>query len=209
MGQSNVREVELESGRVLRSTASPAGVFAEGLTRVGDRLLQLTWLSGAARWYSAQTLAEVGAAATQLPDGWGVTDGLRDGQLIASDGSATLSTLDASTLATLSAVTVSDGGRPVARLNELELVRGEVWANVWLTDCIARIDPASGALRGWVLMHGVRGAEEAGDVLNGIAWDAAGERLLVTGKYWRRLFHIELVESDVSLAEARRRCIRT
>lgn len=178
------------------------------------------------RWYSASTLAEESSAKTELSDGWGVMDGLAAGELIVSDGSSTLSTVDARSLRTLSRLPVTDGGRPVARLNELEMVDGEVWANVWLTDCIARIDPATGHVRGWVQLGGIRGADAHGDVLNGIAWDAPGKRLLVTvcgagpsalraplsrppqGKYWKQLFHIEVVEdAAASLADARRRCI--
>ena len=132
------------------------------------------------RWYSASTLAEESSAKTELSDGWGVTGGLRAGELIVSDGSSTLSTVDARSLRTLARLPVTDGGRAVPRLNELELIEGEVWANVWLTDCVARIDPTSGAVRGWVQLAGIRGADAHGDVLNGIAWDAAGKRLLVT-----------------------------
>jgi glutaminyl-peptide cyclotransferase len=105
------------------------------------------------------------------------------GQLLASDGSELLSTLDSASLRTLAAVRVLDGAAPVTRLNELELIDGQLWANVWLTDCVARIDPSSGVVLGWVLLHGLRGAENAGDVLNGIAWDAAARRVLVTVRH--------------------------
>ena len=193
-GASDVREVDLESGAVRLRTPVAANVFAEGLALVGGTLLQLTWRSGAGLKYDAKTLAPAGAFTTPLPDGWGLTNGAAPDELLATDGSATLYTLDARTLALKRRVEVTHAGAPVALLNELEFVEGEVFANVWLTDCIARIDPATGAVTGWVLLQGLRPADARGgdDVLNGIAWDAARRRLFVTGKYWRRLFQIEL-----------------
>ena len=105
---------------------------------------------------------------------------MRSGELTVSDGSNALWTLDSASLAAKGSVRVVDGGVDVARLNELEMIEGEVCANVWMTDCVARIDPSTGQLRGWVILEGLRGAEVHGDVLNGIAWDAAARRLLVT-----------------------------
>ena len=213
-GASDVREVDLPSGAVRRRTACSGDVFAEGLALVGSQLLQLTWRSGKGLRYDAATLAPAGGFTTPLPDGWGLTNAPDAGELLATDGSAQLHTLDAATLQLRRSVTVTDPatGRPVPLLNELELVDGEVFANVWMTDCVARIDPASGRVTGWVLLHGLRqglqaegGAHGADDVLNGIAWDAARRRLFVTGKYWSRLFHVELARVDEGDAEAARR----
>lgn len=129
-----------------------------------------------------------------------------------SDGSERLHTLDGATLSTLlRTVPVTDGGRAVGLLNELETVGGLVYANVWLTECLAIIDPATGFVTAWALLHGLRaslppraaGAPEA-DVLNGVAWDAAGGRLFVTGKHWPLLFHIELAEQNATGAALRR-----
>jgi len=207
-----VRQVELRSGAVLRRTATSADVFAEGLARVGDTLLQLTWRSGKGLRYDAATLAPAAAFTTPLKDGWGLTNGADASELLATDGSAQLHTLDADTLQLRRSVTVPASGRPVPMLNELELVDGEVWANVWMTDCVARIDPATGRVNGWLLLHGLRqglqaegGAHGADDVLNGIAWDAEKRRLFVTGKYWSRLFHIEVSRVADGDAEAQKR----
>jgi glutamine cyclotransferase len=213
-----VREVDLESGAVRLRTACAHNVFAEGLALVGGTLLQLTWRSGAGLKYDARSLEATGAFTTPLPDGWGLTtNGVDESELFATDGSAHLSVLDAGSMALKRQVTVMDGGAPVRLLNELEWVEGEVWANVWMTECIARINPETGTVNGWLLLHGLRaslsaagGARGGDDVLNGIAWDAPRRRLFVTGKYWPRLFQIETrladATSDADVAEARRRC---
>ncbi len=209
-----MREVDLKTGAVRRRTAASRDVFAEGLALVGGELLQLTWRSGKGLRYDARSLAPQGGFTTPLPDGWGLTNGVDDGELFATDGSASLHTLDAGTLKLRRSVTVTDPatGRPVPLLNELELVDGEVLANVWMTDCVARIDPASGRVTGWVLLDGLRqglqaegGAHGADDVLNGIAWDGERRRLFVTGKYWSRLFHLELRRLEEGDAEAKRK----
>ena len=210
-GASDVREVDLRTGAVRRRTAAARDVFGEGLALAGGQLLQLTWRSGKGLRYDAATLQPAGGFTTPLPDGWGLTNGPQPGQLLATDGSAKLYTLDAETMQLRATVTVTDpaSGQPVPMLNELELVDGEVFANVWMTDCVARIDPATGRINGWVLFHGLReglqaegGAHGADDVLNGIAWDAQRRRLFVTGKYWSRLFHVELRQLEDDDAEA-------
>jgi glutamine cyclotransferase len=215
-----VREVDLETGAVRLRTSCARNVFAEGLALVrgGTTLLQLTWRSGAGLSYDARSLALTGAFTTPLPDGWGLTtNGDDESELFATDGSAHLSVLDADSLTLKRQLTVTDGGAPVALLNELEWVDGEVWANVWMTECVARINPETGVVNGWLLLHGLRaslasagGARGGDDVLNGIAWDANRRRLFVTGKYWPRLFQIEPrrmdAASDGDVAEARRKC---
>lgn len=163
----------------------------------------------------ARPLPLPGSFTTPLSDGWGLTNGADgSGSLVASDGSDSLHTLDATTLALRSSVRVSDGGTPVRMLNELEMIDDEIWANVWLTECVARIDPATGRVNGWVLFHGLRdalptGGAPAPEALNGIAWDARRRRLFVTGKYWSRVFQVRLTKMPHNageLAKARQAC---
>lgn len=204
-GRSSLREVDLATGRVLRSHALPQQDFAEGLARVGDRLYQLTWQSPRTWSYApGGDLNSPELLATPLADGWGATS---DGtHLIVGDSSEVLYFLDpGANLAVARQVSVTDGGRPVRYLNELEWVGGLIYANVWMTDCLAVIDPATGAVRAWVDIQGLKrtmleslSAEErasAGpraDVLNGIAHDPATGRLWVTGKLWPRIFEVQL-----------------
>lgn len=188
-GQSSVRIVDLDSGEVaLRRDLAPR-YFGEGLSPVGDTLVQLTWRAQVAFVYDRRTLEPVGQHAYP-GEGWGLTfDGAR---LILSDGSDRLRFFDPQTFEMSGEVAVRDEGRPVTRLNELEFVDGEVLANVWQTDLIVRIDPASGRVIGRLDLAGLRPAEASGrdDVLNGIAWDPVGRRLFVTGKRWPLLFEI-------------------
>ncbi len=188
-GRSSVRVGRLGEVEPLVERDLEARYFGEGLAAVDDRLVMLTWQSGVGFVYDRATLAPRGEF-RYGGEGWGLTyDGAR---LIMSDGTARLRFLDPVTFAEVGSVEVHDEGAPVSRLNELEFIEGEVFANVWLTDRIVRIDPASGRVRGWVDLTGLRPAG-AEDVLNGIAWDAAGERLLVTGKLWPTIFDIRLV----------------
>jgi len=212
--------VDLVTGVPRRVAQNAASVFGEGLALVGSSLLQLSWRTGAGQRFNAATLASEPGFTTPLSDGWGLTTGGQPGELLATDGSATLSVLDAATLRLLRSVQVTDGGAPVRQLNELEWVDGEVWANIWLTECIARIDPTTGVVTGWLLMHGLRDSLAEGrpgglsgvDVLNGVAWDARRRRLFVTGKYWPRLFQVHVRRAETQGAEAaaraRRRCGR-
>ena len=194
-GRSSVREVELETGRVLRRRPLAPEHFGEGLTELGGRLFQLTWTGGVGFVYDRATFEPV-RRFSYAGEGWGLThDGRR---LIMSDGTAQLRFLDPGTLAETGRITVTDEGRPVPRLNELEWVEGEVFANVWTTDRIARIDPATGRVTGWIDLSGLLSpADRAGrpvDVLNGIAYDRARKRLFVTGKLWPKLYEITLTK---------------
>lgn len=194
-GHSTVRIGRLETGEELRRHALAAQHFGEGLTAVGDRLVQVTWQSGTGFVYDRATLAPVDEFA-YAGEGWGLAfDGQR---LILSDGTARLRFLDPVSYAEIGEVTVHDAGRPVERLNELEFIDGEVFANVWLTDRIARIDPTDGRVAAWIDLSGLRPPEAQGgdEVLNGIAWDAAGRRLLVTGKRWPVIYSIGLVRRE-------------
>ncbi len=192
-GRSSVREVELETGVVLRQSRLEPRHFGEGIALRGNRLYQLTWRSQEGFIYDASTFERVGHF-TYPTEGWGLTE---DGEsLIMSDGSSTLRFLDPDTFAVRRTVKVMDAGQEIPQLNELEYVRGEVYANVWMTNLIARIDPATGRVKGWIdltglLPQGERLGNE--DVLNGIAYDAAGDRLFVTGKLWPKLFQIRVV----------------
>jgi glutaminyl-peptide cyclotransferase len=166
--------------------------FAEGLTEWKGRLFQLTWQSNVAFVYDFATFAPV--RTLRYPgEGWGLT-GAPEG-LILSDGSADLRVLDPETFREIRRVTVRDAGVPIDQLNELEFVRGEVWANVWHTNRIARIAPQTGRVLGWIDLSGLMSTYrlEAEAVLNGIAYDAATQRLFVTGKLWPRLFEIQVV----------------
>ena len=192
-GYSTLRKVKPESGEVIQQIPIENQYFAEGLALVGNELLQLTWQSQKGFAYDKTTFKRL-REFSYPTEGWGIA---YDGKsLVMSDGSAKIFYLDPKTQKGLGSVTVTDGGRPVERLNELEFVKGELWANVWQTDRIARINPETGKVTGWIDLTGLlrpeaRGPE--GDVLNGIAWDKAGDRLFVTGKKWPYLFQIELV----------------
>jgi glutamine cyclotransferase len=196
VGRSTLRRVDLVTGEVLQFLAVPEPHYAEGMAVVGDRILQLTWKSQLGFVYDRGSFEGLGTFAYP-GEGWGLTfDGRR---LIMSDGTATLRFLDPETLAQIGQVEVHDTQGPVANLNELESVRGEVWANVWQTDRIARIDPATGLVTGWIDLFGLLQVEDTAqtpDVLNGIAYDAKGDRLFVTGKLWPALFEIELVPPE-------------
>jgi glutamine cyclotransferase len=188
-GRSSVRKVTLETGEVVQRHMLATEHFGEGLTDWGARLIQLTWVSNVAFVYDFATFEEIG----RLPyagEGWGLThDGTR---LIMSDGTPNLRFLDPATLAEQSRLNVRDHNGSVDDLNELEFVKGSVYANVWLTERIAIIAPETGIVAAWVDLAGLRPRQGApgDDVLNGIAYDAAGDRLFVTGKLWPKLFEI-------------------
>lgn len=197
-GVSGVRKVQLETGKVVQSQSIPPQYFGEGIVAWKDRLFELTWRNEVGFIYDLKTLKPV-AHFGYRGEGWALThDGKR---LIMSDGTADLRFLDPDTLKETRRVTVTDDGKPVTMLNELEYVKGEVLANVWQTNRIARIDPATGRVTGWIDLTGLAppgiAREEAADaVLNGIAYDARRDRLFVTGKLWPRLFEIRLVRKE-------------
>jgi glutaminyl-peptide cyclotransferase len=191
-GQSSIRKVKLENGEVLQLQKIDAQYFGEGITVLGTRLFALTWQSGIGFIYDRASLSRAGTF-TYRGEGWGLThDGAR---LIMSDGTTYLRFLDKTTQKETGRIQVRDGGAPVANLNELEYVKGEVLANVWQTDRVARISPKTGMVTGWIDLGGLLSPREAQnvDVLNGIAYDAASDRLFVTGKLWPKLFEIVIV----------------
>lgn len=195
-GFSDIRRVEIETGNVLQDRDIADQYFGEGITLWEDQLLQLTWQAEKGFIYDRETFEPRGEF-SYATEGWGLT---HDGtQLIMSDGSHLLFFLDPNTFAEIDTVDVKNNGQPVIRLNELEYINGEVWANVWLTDMIVRIDPETGNVIGWLDLDGLKPDENLGNrdaVLNGIAYDAEGDRLFVTGKLWSKLFEIQLVAKN-------------
>lgn len=191
-GGSSVRQVRLETGEVERIRDLPPHYFGEGIAVVENRLIQLTWLSGVGFVYDLDTFEPL-REFTYPTEGWGLSyDGVR---LAMSDGSDRVYFLDPTTLERTGSIEVRADGVPVRRLNELEFVGGELFANVWQTDRIARIDPADGRVTGWIGLAGLLPPDRRGpgtDVLNGIAFDPETGRLFVTGKRWPLLFEIRL-----------------
>jgi glutaminyl-peptide cyclotransferase len=191
-GRSTIRKVKIETGQVMQMQKLDSQYFGEGIAILNNTLFQLTWQSGIAFLYDRATFTRTGTF-SYTGEGWGLThDGRR---LIMSDGTATLRFIDPASHKEISRLAVRDGGRPVLNLNELEYIKGEVFANVWQTDRIARISPKTGEVSGWIDLKGLLPAsEQAPDaVLNGIAYDAAGDRLFVTGKLWPKVFEIRIV----------------
>lgn len=190
-GQSSLRKVRLETGDVLQRINIDAKYFAEGMTDWGNRLVQLTYTTKIGFVYDISTFA-LQRTFEYTGQGWGLTHDSK--RLIMSDGTPALRFLDPETLRERGRVIVKDGDTPIENLNELEWIKGEVYANVWLTERIAIISPESGRVTAWLDLTGIRGPARSGtdDVLNGIAYDAARDRLFVTGKYWSRLFEIRI-----------------
>ena len=195
-GKSTLREVALETGDVIRMATLPSDVFGEGITILGNRIYQLTWKSKKGYVYDLTTFKRI-SEFSYTGEGWGLAN---DGtSLIMSDGSATLTFRDPTTFAVTRTIEARDGDKPISQLNELEWVNGEIYANVWQSDSIVRINPQSGAVIGWINLHGIFSGSDRGrylqpgqavDVLNGIAWDDSSGRLLVTGKWWPRIYQI-------------------
>lgn len=191
-GRSSLREVDLQSGRILKQVAVPPEHFAEGVAVIGSLAFQLTWQGGKGFVYDVDTFRLLREFNYQ-GEGWGLaTDGRR---LILSDGTHRIRFIDPDTSAVIQSIDVTAGGQPVSQLNELEYIKGEIFANVWQTDRVVRIDPATGQVRGEISFAGLLSPQDRRpdtDVLNGIAYDAAGDRLFITGKYWPKIFEVRL-----------------
>lgn len=191
-GQSTLREVDPESGRVLKQVALAPVYFAEGVAVIAAQVFQLTWQNGKGFVYDADTFQLLKEFRYE-GEGWGLTT---DGKaLILSDGTSRIRILDPVTFSVQRTLAVTMNGKPRDRLNELEYIHGEIFANVWQTDEVVRIDPATGIVRGIVDFSGLLAAHDRRadtDVLNGIAYDAKNDRLFVTGKRWPRLFEVRL-----------------
>jgi glutaminyl-peptide cyclotransferase len=192
-GQSSLRMVDLESGRVLQEQPVDSKYFAEGLTDWGSTLVQLTWETHVGLIYDRFSFRPV-RTFFYSGEGWGLTHDAKN--LILSDGTPTLRFLNPATFKVTRRFTVKDGGKPVSDINELEYIDGQVYANIWHSDRIARISPRNGKVLGWIDLTGLLGPTERSSpeaVLNGIAWDAEHHRLFVTGKLWPKLFEIEIL----------------
>lgn len=193
-GRSRVARLDLKTGKALAETKLPHDQFGEGITRWGDQIIGVTWQGGVGHRWSMKDLKPVGTFRYE-GEGWGVT--MVGGSLALSDGTSALRFLDPATMTEQRRVTVRFGGRPITMINELETIDGQVWANVWMTDFIVRIDPATGDVAALVDLSGLRadaGASGTDSVLNGIAWDAKNRRLFVTGKNWPKLYEITLAD---------------
>ena len=193
-GYSNLRIVKLETGETLQIYELPPQFFGEGVTIYGNKIIQLTWKSHIGFVYDKYSFKLM--QDFNYPDeGWGIT---HDGKhLIMSDGSSTLHFLDPETFKEIGQIEVSANDIPVTRINELEYIQGEIYANIWQTERIARINPLTGQVISWIDLKGILSPEdhsETVDVLNGIAYDSKNNRLFVTGKFWPKLFQIELIE---------------
>ena len=200
-GESTLRKVDLETGKIVQKHDLPGEVFAEGIAIMGDNIYQLSWRSKLAWVYNLSDFKLLREISYQ-DEGWGLT---HDGtNLFATNGTHVIKVLNPETFGTVRTMVVKDEtGRPLMKLNELEFVKGEIWANIWHSEDIgkpnhiARIDPASGALLGWIDLSGISPADQTGDdktehTLNGIAYDEAGDRIFVTGKYWKNLYEIKI-----------------
>lgn len=204
-GRSSLREEDLETGRILKYQALPSRYFGEGLTNWGNTLVQLTWQAHTGLVYDLKTFRFLRSFPYHY-EGWGLT---QDGKnLIESDGTATLRFLDPASFHTIRTITVRQHGKPVTQLNELEYIHGEIYANVWLTNRIVRISPANGNVLGSIDLTGLLPSGSVTDpqaVLNGIAYDAAHDRLFVTGKLWPKLFEIRIVPGHARVLPVGRR----
>ncbi len=192
-GESSLRKVELQTGRLLQKIDVPRQYFAEGATIFNDKIYQLTWQNNRGFIYRTDTFEQVGTFRYD-GEGWGLTN--NEESLILSDGTSQIRFLDPETFAVKRTINVNDRGKSIRELNELEYVKGEIFANVWRTDRIARIDPQTGRILGWIDLSGIISNADRGPdgdaVLNGIAYDEKGDRLFVTGKLWPKLFEIRL-----------------
>ncbi|MGH9625253.1 MAG: glutaminyl-peptide cyclotransferase [Bryobacteraceae bacterium] len=198
-GRSTLRKEDLETGKVLREIHLPARYFGEGITVLDGRIDQLTWKSHTGFIY-AEPSFDLLHKFSYTGEGWGLTNNGRE--IFMSDGTDQIRCLDPRTLRETRRITVHDGAGTIRFLNELEWVRGEIFANVWQTNRIVRISPADGRVVGWIDASGLlTPADETQplDVLNGIAYDAKGDRLFLTGKLWPKLFQVKLVREKASI----------
>jgi len=189
-GRSSIRKVKFETGEVVQLKNISKDYFGEGITFWKEDLFELTWVSEIAFVYDAKTFA-LKKSFNYKGEGWALTHNADS--LIMSDGTSELRFIDPATFKERRRITVTDGGMPITSLNELEWVKGEIFANVYTTDYIARIDPSTGRVTGWIDLRGMLPRQNDGNTVpNGIAYDADHDRLFVTGKNWPKLFEIRL-----------------
>ena len=189
---SSLRQVDLESGNVTKEILLAGEYFGEGLTVVNDSLIQLTWQNGIGFVYNKETFALEGNFSYHT-EGWGLT--YNGSELIMSDGTSNLYFLNPVTFQKVGQVSVHDGNASVTNINELEYINGDVYANIWLTQKIAIINPQTGTVKGWIDLTGLYQPNDENSVLNGIAYDSQTNRLFVTGKNWPNLYQITITPS--------------
>jgi glutaminyl-peptide cyclotransferase len=192
-GRSSLRKVELETGKVVQKVDLPSEIFAEGITILNDKIYQISWKNGLAWEYDLESFTKLNEF-HYSGEGWGLTN--NGTNLIMSDGTHVIRFVDPKNFETVKTITVfRENGQPLMSINELEWVKGEIWANVWQDPMVARIDPESGKLKGWIDLSPMVKEEmrsDSEDVLNGIAYDEKTDRIFVTGKLWKKLFEIKL-----------------
>ena len=191
-GRSKVARIDLATGKAVAQSRYPVHEFGEGIARWNNQLISVTWRGGVGHRWRLNDLKPIGTFRF-TGEGWGLT--MLGSRLVMSDGTPTLRFYNPATMRQTGSVKVTFRGEPLSMINELEAIDGEIWANVWMTERLARIDPATGKVRYVVDLKGLRelaGATDPDSVLNGIAWDAKGRRLFVTGKNWPRLYQIKL-----------------
>ncbi|RZA33959.1 MAG: glutaminyl-peptide cyclotransferase [Lysobacteraceae bacterium] len=194
-GTSSLRKVDVRSGKVLQKADMPAEVFGEGSTAVGNDIVALTWTSQVGYVFDMKTF-KLKQTFKYVGEGWGLASDAK--AVYMSDGSSFIRVLEPKTMKEVRRIQVIHQGNPIAQLNELEMVEGELFSNVWGSDLILRIDPATGTVKGVINLEGLlppaqRGTPDPDAVLNGIAWDSKGKRLFVTGKLWPKVYEIGLV----------------
>jgi glutamine cyclotransferase len=192
--RSSLRKVRLETGQVLNQLNLEPQFFGEGIAILGEKIYQLTWQTKVGFVYDKNTFKLINRIYYQN-EGWGLTT--MDNKLVMSDGTNVLYFVDPESFSVISRIEVYDNRVRVTQLNELEYIKGEIWANIWQTDLIARIDPQSGKVTGYIDLKGILNdpqTDTSVNVLNGIAYDKAGDRIFVTGKNWPKLFEIKLTE---------------
>jgi glutaminyl-peptide cyclotransferase len=195
-GKSSLRAVDLETGDVQKIIELSRMNFGEGVTIFSGKIIQLTWRSGTGYIYDSETFERIGEF-NYKGEGWGITHD--SSHLIMSTGGSELNFLDPVTFRIVNTLPVWDDSGPVYGLNELEYVNGEVWANVYPTDLIARINPDTGEINSWIYLEGLLDAESPErrpEILNGIAFDHETKKLYLTGKYWPRLYEVEIIEDN-------------
>jgi glutamine cyclotransferase len=194
-GSSSFRKLDAQTGKVLKKTGVDAAYFAEGMVVVAGKAYQLTWQSGIGFVYDIKSFQQL-RTFSYFGEGWGLTyDGAN---MIMSDGTSSLRFLDPDSLLIRRMLTVTANGVPVKNLNELEVVNGEIWANIWQTDSIARINLQTGNVLGWIDCSGLLAQQERAqaDVLNGIAYDSKRNVLLITGKNWPKMFEVRVKSKE-------------
>ncbi|MDR2886521.1 MAG: glutaminyl-peptide cyclotransferase [Bacteroidales bacterium] len=192
--ESSLRETDITTGKPNRQLNLAPSLFGEGIALYGDRIFQVTWQNNVGFVYDKSTFRQLHKFYYST-EGWGLTT--MDNKIVMSDGSNTLSFHNPETFAVAHKIEVYDNEKKVDNLNELEYIEGEIWANIWMTDQIARIDPVSGKVNGYIDLEGIFPANERNpeaDVLNGIAYDKATKRIFVTGKKWAKLYEIVITE---------------